>query len=106
MKSFCPQNELLLVIDSRFKCERIPNAFYVDRDEGDSVARRFTEKNDELLKYLASDDLYDKEKREKNLNIFRQKEKTKNSSLNLLKSKFDRRVLNKIKKPYIHQNRI
>lgn len=102
----CPQNELLLVIDSRFKCEGLPNAFYVDCDNGDTVARRFTDKNDELFKYLTSNKLYDKEKREKNLDIFRQKEKSKKSLINVSKNRFNVRVLNKIKKPYIHKNRI
>ena len=94
------------IIQSSEKRKFIPNIFYVERDDGDTVARKFADKNDELLKYLKSDEIYDKEKREKNLAVYRQKEKAKKSYLNKLKNKLSAPLSGKIKKPYIHKNRI
>lgn len=100
-RQFCPENELIFVVDKRFENLNIKNAFYVENDPNDTVARRFTEKNKELLDLLMSDEIYDKTKRQKNLAFYNERQK-KTQKQNGIVNKILEKVQSKIRKPYQH----
>lgn len=104
-KQFCPENELLFVVDDRYKQFGIPNAYYVKRDENDSVARHFADKNKELRDFLLSDEIYDKNERQKNLAVYNETQKKKQQQ-NGIANKILKKAESKIRKPYKHINTI
>lgn len=102
-KQFCPENELIFVVDEKFRNLTIKNAFYVKSDFNDTVARRFTDKNKELLDLLLSDEIYDKNERRKNLAVYnesKKKKQYKNSAVNKVLKKAE----SKLRKQYKHVN--
>lgn len=104
-KQFCPENELIFVVNDEYKNFNIPNAFYVEKDENDTVARRFTEKNEELFDFLTGDEIYDKAKRQKNLAVYNETQKKKqqqNSAVNRVLRKAE----NKLRKQYTHSRTV
>lgn len=74
-KQFCPENELIFVVNDEYRNFNIPNAYYVEKDENDTVARRFTDKNKELRDFLLSDEIYVKNERQKNLAVYNESQK-------------------------------
>lgn len=104
-KQFCPENELIFVVNDEYKNFNIPNAFYVEKDKNDTVARRFTEKNEELFDFLTGDEIYDKAKRQKNLAVYNETQKKKQQQ-NGIANKILKKAESKIRKPYKHINTI
>lgn len=104
-KQFCPESELIFVVNDEYKSFNIPNAFYVEKDENDTVARRFTEKNEELFDFLTGDEIYDKAKRQKNLAVYNETQKKKQQQ-NGIANKILKKAESKIRKPYKHINTI
>lgn len=74
LKEFNSRNEILYVSNNDLKSNKI-TAFCVEADPNDSVARKFLDKNNELLKYLNEVIIYDKCTKEMNLNSYKQKKK-------------------------------
>lgn len=104
-KQFCPESELIFVVNDEYKNFNIPNAFYVEKDENDTVARRFTEKNEELFDFLTGDEIYDKAKRQKNLAVYNETQKKKQQQ-NGIANKILKKAESKIRKQYKHINTI
>lgn len=75
LKSFNPENEIIFIVNNGV-CLRGIEAYFVDKDDGDSVARSFLEVNKELKNYLCSD-IYGEEKRVDNIKNYRKKKRIK-----------------------------
>lgn len=104
-KQFCSENELIFVVNDEYKNFNIPNAYYVEKDKNDTVARRFADKNKVLLDFLLSDEIYDKNKRQKNLAVYNENQKKKqhrNSAVNKVLKKAE----NKLRKQYTHNRTV
>ena len=98
LKSKNENNELLLIANDQIKSKTL-KIFNVEKDEGDVVARTFLEKNADLKELLLSDDIYDKNKRALNLDIYNKKQENKsNSNYQRITSKI-RKLL---KRTYVH----
>lgn len=92
-------NDLILIANAEIEAKELP-VYKVDKDEGDTVARSFLEKNKKLDTFLRSD-IYDEEKRNKNI----QKHKSNRNKKKALN--YPERFINKYhsitKKEYIHR---
>lgn len=90
LRQYNEKNEIIFISNGDIKSNEL-KIFYVDPDEGDTVARRFIEKNNELEQYLMSN-IYNSQKRKKNIKVYKNKEK-KNKIL-----KIPNKVINLIRK--------
>ena len=93
------------MVNDEHKNSNIPNAYYVEKDKNDTVARRFADKNKVLLDFLLSDEIYDKNKRQKNLAVYNENQKKKqhrNSAVNKVLKKAE----NKLRKQYTHNRTV
>ena len=100
IKKYNKENDIIFIINDDIK-HNLSSCFSVKKDNDDTVARTFIEKNEELRKFLMSG-IYDYENRKKNIKIINTK-KIKQKRLN----KFNRciRGLKKIiLKPKIHSS--
>lgn len=91
-------NDLLLISNSEVDGKQL-EVFKVEKDKNDSVARLFLGKNKKLEHFLNSD-IYDAEKRQKNIEKYKRKQK-KQMRFNFVK-KAMKKLRNIIKKDYIH----
>lgn len=71
LRKYNQENDIIFIANQDVK-SNIIKIFNVEIDDGDTVARRFLEKNIELKNYLMSD-IYDIKKRKNNIKIYKKK---------------------------------
>ncbi|MDF2946465.1 MAG: cysteine protease [Bacillales bacterium] len=100
LKKSNSNNNLILISNEDITSQSL-YIYYVKKDDTDSVARVFLEKNKELNDYLCSD-IYDSNKRQSNINRFKSgiKKKKLLSYSEVIISKVQRKLLKK----YIHSS--
>ncbi len=101
LKSFCEENELILIASTKTKLEENEYTFCVENDENSTVSQEFCSKNKRLADLLCSEEIYDQQKRSENLKIFEAKQKKKQEKENKIINKIKRKIKTN-KKPYIH----
>lgn len=93
LRNYNIENNIIFISNDNIISSNL-KIFKVNVDKGDSVARKFLEKNSELKKYLCSD-LYDKQKRITNYRTYKTKEKKKKLI------KYPRKCIRGIKKIFL-----
>lgn len=96
LKSYCKYNEIIYVGNSCLSSEII-NIFSVEKDKNDNVARRPLEKNKELELLLSTIDCTS---RQKNVEIYKDKERQKKKISVKLNNKIEEKIIYKIKNKY------
>lgn len=103
LKSFNEDNDIVYIANNEVT-SNIINIYNVEKDENDVVARRPLDKNTELNDLFMS---FDYEKRQKNIDVFNEKQKNKNNKKNNLFSKIYMKVCNffkiRIRHEYVHE---
>ncbi|PGY12671.1 DUF1796 family putative cysteine peptidase [Bacillus sp. AFS031507] len=97
IKKYNESNDLILISNDNIISNSL-HTFRVQKDEGDSVARNFLDKNIELKNFLCSD-IYDKDKRSANLQV-----NDKNKQFQSYLGKFFSKIKRKLKSPYVHNS--
>lgn len=100
LKSKNSLNDIIFISNDNIKSDLI-NIYGVKKDENDSVARNFLEKNERLKQFLCSS-IYDENKRMANIkrSELSQNRKRKSKHINI----FKRKLNNLLKKTYTHNH--
>lgn len=101
LKSFNKENDVVYIANEGVVSNSI-KIYNIKRDEGDGVARRFLEKNDELNTFFES---FDYELRKKNIKFFKQKQRKKNNIILKIYKKVNLYFKRKNLSVYVH-NRV
>ena len=84
LKSYNPDNDVIWIANSSLRSDVIEKIYHVEKDENDTVARRPLDKNEALRELLMNAEYPD---RSQNLQIYRSKQKKKNSIINRIRHK-------------------
>lgn len=98
-RKYNTQNDILFIVDEKYKNADIPNLYFVKVENGEKVCRDPIYSNKELYNFLNSIEIKNKEE-----NIVRYKEKNKNKEKFLYKlyKKIEKKIKNLILKKYYH----
>lgn len=85
LRSFNTENDIIWIANDGVDSLLIPDIYYVAKDDNDSVARRPLDKN-ESLRVLLTESYYPD--RDKNLEVYRKKQRKKTGIVNRIRSRF------------------
>lgn len=99
LKSFNNKNNIIFIANENVISDKI-KIYHVEKDENDTVARKFLDKNQELSDFFGS---LEYPLRHENLKKYRQKKKNEAKKLNRLRKNVKKKIDTKFRKKYVHE---
>lgn len=99
LQSFNNKNNIIFIANENVISDKI-KIYHVEKDENDTVARKFFDKNQELCEFFNS---LEYPLRYENLKRYLKKKKNEEKSLNQVKKKIKKKIDTRFRKKYVHE---